>query len=654
MANYVEEFVAFLGWEVDDTELEGFQKQISGLGDMLKKATAVVVGAAGALTALTAVINQATAANIAMAKSVGVSSDFLENMGNIVKPLGFDVEHVTDLVEEMNNKIGESVGLGIPISGVADATKILGLEFKTLRELAPEDQFIAILDAAKNLENQQAAVSAVDILMGGEANKILGFLREQDEGLLQLIERQMKLNLLTEAGRAGAERFNNTFGEMKTIIGSAKAEFFGLLGDALAPLIEKYRDWVMANNALIKSKIAEWADRLGRAVSWVINVFTWFIGKVDSVVTALGGLEHVLSLVAVGMIAAFGAKTILAIGTFIKFMKLAGTEALIMNAKAMLIPLAIAAIIALFLLLGEDLYQFFTGGESALGKIGEKIAGFVHSDIRPGIANFLGMSPEELDMAFLKVIDGMVWFWEQIVADAEWAIDKMVSVISWLIDAAVEWVGRVVEFWSFMSDMAGEMRLIWSAVGQTILDWFSSIIDTIGNFINFIIASFWEALASWGEFGKSLNDFFTGMADEIYDYFAGIANAFVAFVTSLPAKLIAFVRDSVSGVTDIIKELPLVGSLFGDDDGPIGSIPQSSLGALSTTRAPQASAGAKAAAATINNSAQSVSRTTSQSNVFNVTQQPGESGERLAERVASELQKASARAVSINDSGIEV
>lgn len=619
MANYVEEFVAFLGWEVDDKELEGFNKQVEELGGMLKKATAIVAGAAGALTALTAVVNETTAANIALAKSVGVSSEFLDAMNSAIRPLGFNIENVVDLVEEMNNKMGESIGLGEPMTAVAEATRILGLEFKTLRDMAPEDQFVAILEAAKNLDDQQAAVSAVDMLMGGEANKVLGFLRTQDESLLQIIQRQMQLNMLTEEGRAGAERFNNTFGEMKTVIGSAKQEFFGLIGEALSPLLESYSDWVAENNEIIKTKIAEWADRLGRALSWVISTMTWLISKVGAVVDSLGGMERILKVTGVALMSIFGAKMVLAVTTFIKMMRAAGTEAMLMNIKAALIPATIAAIVALFILIGEDLYQFFTGGESALGKLGEKIAGFAHENVRPSIANFLGMTPEELDMELVNAVEAMGEFWDSLVGYAEIGIEKVVEFVNWLVDAVVEGFNALTDFGAWVGDSLAK------------------VVNSIKSFFQDV-------------------GFF---AQDTIKFFREVVDSFVSFISSIPDKIIAFVKRSVSGVGDIVRGLPLVGSLFGDSEetprtaGGGSMVPMGSIGALSAPGAPTASPGARAAVTNANNSRR-VTQSTRVSNQFNITQNPGESGEALASRVADEIQKASARAVSVNDSGIEV
>ena len=625
MGDYVEEFVAFLGWEVDASELKEFKKQVDGVGDMLKTASKVIIGAAGALATLTAIVNTTTAANMALAKSVGVSSEFLESMGGVVRPLGFEMENVVDLVEEMNNKIGESIGMGVPISGVADATKILGLEFKSLKDLAPEDQFIAILDAAKNLENQQAAVSAVDILMGGEANKILGFLRAQDDGLLELIERQMKLNLLTDQGRKGAERFNTVFGEFSMIANTAKAEFFGLLGDVLAPLLEKYSDWVVANNELIGSKISEWANTLGRSVSWVITQFTWFIGKIGNVVERLGGLENTLKLVGITMLAVFGAKTVMMINTFIKLMRAAGTEALLMNIKAALIPATIAAIIVLFALIGEDLYQFFTGGESALGKIGEKISNFLHTNVKPAVADFLGMTPEELDMAMVKAVDAIVEFFTVTIPD--------------IIIGFIDWITEV--FFPFVVSIYDFIVNVFSYIIQFFMGWFNLVVSIFSNVGTFIGESIAKIVLFFMDFKQNMLDI--GIA--IADFFIGIVNKFVAMVKSLPAKLISFVKDSVSGISDMIKDIPFVGDLV--------QTLATGGGASGAVSLPRASGGALAAGASIRNSSSSITDASKSNNTFNITQNAGENGQDFATRVASEVHKMAAGAVKANKSGIE-
>jgi hypothetical protein len=158
---------------------------------------------------------------------------------------------------------------------------------------------------------------------------------------------------------------------------------------------------------------------------------------------------------------------------------------------------------------------------------------------------------------------------------------------------------------------------------------------------------------SWAEVGNFLAEFFAGIGGDIYTFFAGLVNSFVSFVTSLPGKLIAFVKNAVSGVGDIIKGIPFIGSLFGDDSGGKPLVtpgPGFSIDEI----LPMPTSGARAAGASINNSASNTTNSNRQSNQFNITQAPGESGEGLASRIASELQKSSALAVAVNSSGIEV
>lgn len=594
MGDYVEEFVAFLGWEVDDKELKEFKNQVNKIGQTIKRVSLVVAAFAGTFSVLTLMTNRATGATTALARAVGVSSEFLEAMGQIVKPLGFDFENVADLIEEMNNKIGESTGLGEPMIAVAESVKILGLDFKKLKDLAPEDQFVRIMEAAENLEDQQQAVSAVDMLMGGEANRVLGFLRSQDEGMLALIKRRMQLNMLNDRGRAGAERFNKTVGEISGVLDSVKAQFFGLIGEGLAPMLEMYTDWVAANNEIIKAKIEEWATAVGRALRWLISQFKWFISMAMEVIDALGGVQNAFKLASLAIGAMLGARTILAFIKFIKFMKATGSAALLMNAKIALIPVLIAGIIAFFALLGEDLYMFFTGGESALGKLGETIANFVHNNVTPTIANFLGMTVEEFDAAFLAVTETIFKFFAVDIPNAHDAATSAIADFAWMI----------TEF--LITDLPYALERSYDA------------------FIQFFI-----------NLGKGL----VSAGHSIINFFTGLAKGFVTFVSSIPDKLLTIIRETVSSITAELADIPLIGDLV-HTPAAGGANPQPSSGARL----------ASSVAKTTNSSS-----TTSNTSAPNITinQQPGQSGQSLAKDVTIEIEKAFARAVKVNSSGIE-
>jgi len=63
-----------------------------------------------------------------------------------------------------------------------------------------DKQFEIVIDTALKMKDQQKAASMVDILMGGESNKILSFLRKQGKTYKQFMEDKKKLIFLDEEG----------------------------------------------------------------------------------------------------------------------------------------------------------------------------------------------------------------------------------------------------------------------------------------------------------------------------------------------------------------------------------------------------------------------------------------------------------------------
>ena len=192
----------------------------------------------GALTAVT-MANQQTAQNDAQARAVGVDPATMQALGGVVAGLGFEAENVVDLFEELNNKMGESAGLE-ELTAVTEALQILGLEYDYLAVLKPEDQFLAIARAAQKMGVAQQAAAAADILMGGEANKIVGDLVRRGVAIDDLINKQKSLTVLTEEGRAGAQAFNTSLNELKTAGGSALQELAGIIGTEVSPIVTQW------------------------------------------------------------------------------------------------------------------------------------------------------------------------------------------------------------------------------------------------------------------------------------------------------------------------------------------------------------------------------------------------------------------------------
>lgn len=276
---------------------------------------AVGVGATvAAFTAGVSVVNAHTAEQMRLAKSLGVSGEAFSAWGGLAKEAGFEADAVGDLMEEMTNKLGESKGLG-EITPVTESLQMLGLAFADLENLSPEQQFETIGNAIKNMDDAQAAQSAADILMGGEANKFFGYLRTRKESVSELLKQQKQLNLMSDEGREGALKYSQSVGRLGGVVSSAAGEFSGLIGGVLAPYVadlapkigamfEEHRDDIKAfGEGLGKAlpKIGEFAfamlnamTSVGSAIGWVADAVGGF-GNLAGIVGAIIGAKFVYS-----------------------------------------------------------------------------------------------------------------------------------------------------------------------------------------------------------------------------------------------------------------------------------------------------------------------------------------------------------------------
>jgi hypothetical protein len=366
----VEELIGLVGLEIDSASFKKGEAQFDKVKkqfDLVSRSAQRLTVAAAAVAGLTVLTNKLTAEQQRMADSVGISSDALEAYGTIAKSAGLNVDNVVDLVEELNNKFGESKGLEEMTTPVMESMKILGLEFENLKRLKPEDQFFQILDAATKLGDAQAGSSAADILLGGEASKFIGLLRTQDKTLAELIATQKSYNLLTQQGRDDALAFNNAFQGLTVIVGSATKQLAALLGKGMLPVIKAVNEWVAKNKELSQTIIKVFSIVIPAALAVAGVAVLALTAKLIVMGLALIGL----TLPVVGLIAAiaFGA--------------------------------------TVFGLIVEDIYKFISSGGEANTVIGTLIDTFLEFT---GLGNVFSFIGDGIDYAIqgMKQLAGLV------------------------------------------------------------------------------------------------------------------------------------------------------------------------------------------------------------------------------------------------------
>jgi phage-related protein len=739
MATVIEEFVATLGWDVDPKGIQQFERSVENvegsfdhlisqakqtdsavnqitaggidnintgtinagisvqqLGTQFRKAAEDLKplvaqvkrfvtwtsAAAAAIGAATVAINQHTTEQTNLAKSVGLSADALIAWTGIVKEIGFEADNVVDLVEEMNNKIGEKAGLG-KMTAVEESFKLLKLDFKEIRKLKPEEQFFKILDAAKELKDVQKAVSAVDMLLGGEANKILGFLRTQEESLEKILERRKALIMLDEEGREGAMKFTRVWTMFSGVIANLGQQFAGLLGEQLAPIINKFIDFVLANKKLIKTETRKWVERVTKFLKIFFGILEKVYNFIKKVIVALGGFDNALKLVGATVVALKVARVFFAIqkaiqGATAAQLLLTGAS----KAYAALKFLGVAAGLLLLFLILEDIWTWIQGGDSLLKDFSKQFEGTIGGIVQ-SLADTFGMSKDELDFLIASSFDDFIQFFVDTgKAISEWA-DDFVAVFHELFFGSTDIITRletfigdfldlVVRFWTgAWSLLVSQLKVIFApllaywgwAFGHikeivldalnSIGDWFSQLwVDFQQDLVNATIALGEFATPAIAKIENELFDFFNGirnginnMLSDIGQFFVDIKDGIIGVVDSIVnAVSSAFnaVKNTIVGTfRGIAAQIPLVGDLIG---GNIGVNP---------VAAEQVTGGAAAIAAPLamGQSIQSSQQVEVQNNI-NVTQLPGENGTDFANRVAQVLEENTANAVRNNQTGV--
>jgi len=376
MAGVLDRLVYQVGYEVDKSSFDNVKKGVGEITSALKTMTKVAFGAGTAILGFTAITTQQIEETEHLAKSVGTTSDITEAFGEEFKRIGGTQENFIDLMEEMNNKSGEMKGLG-ELGTLEESLEVLNLKFEDLQKLSPEKQFEAITKASLALEDSQKAVTAVDMLMGGEANKLIGSLRAQGLTYDDIIRKQQLYNFQTEESRKGALRFDNSMKDGMKVLGSLSKFIAGELGATISDLVNQFTEWATANKEVIASGIKEFVKTLSLIFSTLWTVLKAIVSIVTTVTDALGGMGATIRLiVATGVILGLMkvAKGFILISLAIKKASFSMDECgKVMKRKAMF------ANNTTIVLVVEDLYNWIQGKNSMMGELVGTFGEFLES-----------------------------------------------------------------------------------------------------------------------------------------------------------------------------------------------------------------------------------------------------------------------------------
>ncbi|UJD80122.1 hypothetical protein FS595_10600 [Serratia rubidaea] len=185
--------------------------------------------------------NAETAESYGIARSYGVNIDTFNAWQSLSKQMGLNGENFGDLFEEYRNKVSDFKK--DPTKGaIAENFPLLGFKAGDMYGKSNEDQVSSIFERLLKLDNEQLAAGYADSIFGGEANKILTYMRLTGKSYRDLMNEQKRYNLVTRDGAEGAMRSNIAFSNLRTVWSSAVDQIAGKLGGDLAPMVTKLAD----------------------------------------------------------------------------------------------------------------------------------------------------------------------------------------------------------------------------------------------------------------------------------------------------------------------------------------------------------------------------------------------------------------------------
>lgn len=339
----VDELVTLLGLDVDPKaqgQASSFGKILGGVVTAAAAAGAALVAAAGAIGAYAVVQAEAIDKSGKMADAFGINFEAFQELEFAAKKSGAEVEEFRMDLENLSKTLDDN-----------DALKEMGISAKDAAgNLKSTD--VVLMDIAKKFEGMskgQQNKFADQLSLSPSALKLL---QQGGEGLSKLRGEARSLGLvLDETAKNKAARFQSSLMNSRSVIDAlGKSISVGLL-PSMSDALDKFTGWITANRAFVSGAVTQVVegvgkgfDMVGDALSYVWGEVTKLIGPVENLLGPLDATQAIAIAVAIAM-AALGVATVIATWPFI----------------------AIAAAIVAVVLVIDDLYSAFTGGESIIG-----------------------------------------------------------------------------------------------------------------------------------------------------------------------------------------------------------------------------------------------------------------------------------------------
>lgn len=345
-------------------------------------------------------------------EALGVAIEDVDAFGKAIERMGGDAQGARDSLTDMAESIGEA--LQDVESGRAKTFKALGISLKDVDGQAKNavQGMVELAGAVEGLGREQAVFQIKEL--GITDNRSVELLLKGRQEVERMLRVQKEQGVVTKESAERVRVYSESLAKLRQSAGVATSGI----------------------------------------VDWILPAITRFIQMLDSVVKWMNRHDTFVKGFFIGL-------TTILTAMFLPAVLSATVAVWALIAPFLAVAAPIAAVVALFALLYDDVMNFLDGNESLIGQISEKY---------PVVGETVRAMAEAVKAAFKWVVDAINASWETIQGfprKAVGAFAAMGASISGIFDAIVQVV-----------------RSAWAYVGS-VFDSVSSVIKRIGKWLGF-------------------------------------------------------------------------------------------------------------------------------------------------------------------------
>lgn len=372
----VRELVTLWGFDIDQKPLDRLDNGIKNVKQSLATIGAITAAAAGTLFGLAKFTANAGDQAFKMSQKVGIGVEALQELQFAAELSDVSVEQFQMGLQILSRRVLDAQ---FGLMEAKRAFQALGLQTKDANgRLKSADTLLLEISERFRLmpDGVEKTVLAME-LFGRSGAEMIPLLNQGSAaiGLLRQEARDLGIVLDEETARA-SEEFNDnitrlmaSFKGLRNMVG---VELIPVLND----LVLEVKDFIVANRALLKQGITDFAEVLGIVLEDMLDTLKVLVLTVTRLSKAFGGLGRVFKVLLMGFSTFQSLKLALGFGQMIQGLALltkgwlaTGAAAAFANTQMLLIPLAITAAVVAIGLIIEDIATFIQGGDSVTGRL---------------------------------------------------------------------------------------------------------------------------------------------------------------------------------------------------------------------------------------------------------------------------------------------